>query len=145
MTRPGRATAAATLVCCMSAALATSCRESTRYDATLRETAGGEPILTLRVGLAEDELARREGLRAYPPLVPGQGLLLLFPGTSEVWIDAIFVDARGDVIQIERAIPAHDERARCVPETRAVLEVLAGAAGGARPGDQLVVAGVLPI
>ena len=89
-----------------------------------------------------------------PPLGPGQGLLLLFPGTSEVCIenvgvdqaiDAIFVDARGDVIQIERAIPARDERARCVPETRAVLEVLAGAAGGARPGDQLVVAGVLPI
>ncbi|MFK8003936.1 MAG: DUF192 domain-containing protein, partial [Polyangiales bacterium] len=103
---------------------------------------GGETVLSVEVDLAESEDARRSGLRDYSSLSPEQGLLLVFPGVSEVCItnrgvafaiDAVFVEA-GRVSAVE-SFGAEEDSLRC-HRADEVLEVVAGVASRVRVGDE---------
>lgn len=108
--------------------------------------ASGQRIAEFAVTVAVTAEMRRQGLGALEPLSPGTGLLLTFPVTGEVCvvnagipyaIDALYLDPDGTVITIQRSIPALDEAPRCATGVRSVLEVLAGEAADASPGDRL--------
>ncbi|MFT5352896.1 MAG: uncharacterized membrane protein (UPF0127 family) [Polyangiales bacterium] len=105
---------------------------------------GGETKLSVELDLAETEEERRTGLRAYASLSPEQGLLLVFPGPSEVCItnagvafgiDAVFVDA-GDVTAVE-SFAAGEATPRC-QRADEVLEVAVGVASRVEVGDRFV-------
>ncbi len=109
-------------------------------DGTLR--------LRVEVDFARTAEARREGLAARNGLDDGRGLLLVFPTEGEVCIenapvgfaiDALFADAAGQVIAIERGIPAGDTTSRCHQPVAQVLEFAGGvalSAGGRRAVEQ---------
>ncbi|MFW6050059.1 MAG: DUF192 domain-containing protein [Myxococcota bacterium] len=108
----------------------------------------GEPRLEVAVEIAETAEARMRGLRGWTALEPDEGLLLVFPTEGEVClvnedvpfaIDAVFADASGAVVAIEREVPAGDATPRCHPGTARVLEVAAGVAAPVAPDDLLVV------
>lgn len=107
-------------------------------DGTLR--------LRVEVDFARTAEARREGLAARNGLDDGRGLLLVFPTEGEVCIenapvgfaiDALFADAAGQVIAIERGIPAGDATSRCHQPVAQVLELAGGVALSVQVGDVL--------
>jgi uncharacterized membrane protein (UPF0127 family) len=107
-------------------------------DGTLR--------LRVEVDFARTAEARREGLAARAGLDDGRGLLLVFPTEGEVCIenavvgfaiDALFADAAGQVIAIERGIPARDATSRCHQPVAQVLELAGGVALSVQVGDVL--------
>jgi uncharacterized membrane protein (UPF0127 family) len=107
-------------------------------DGTLR--------LRVEVDFARTAEARREGLAARDGLDDGRGLLLVFPTEGEVCIenapvgfaiDALFADAAGQVIAIERGIPAGDATSRCHQPVAQVLELAGGVALSVQVGDVL--------
>lgn len=103
--------------------------------------------LVVEAELAQNEEARRRGLKGREPLPPGHGLLIVLPQEGEVCItndrvpfaiDAIFVAADGIVVAVETAIAAGDATLRCHGSVQQILEVTAGQAAGVLPGDRLV-------
>lgn len=105
---------------------------------------GGETKLRVVLELAEDEAARSRGLRGYASLAPDQGLLLVFPGPSEVCItnegvvfgiDAVFVEA-GRVTAVE-TFEAEEGALRC-HRADEVLELAAGVAAEVNVNDLFV-------
>ena len=104
-----------------------------------------ESKLRVQVTLAESEAARREGLRAYTSLSTGEGLVLVFPGPSEVCItnagvafpiDAVFAEV-GQVTGVE-SFDAGEAAVRC-HRADEVLEVASGVANRVVPGDRILV------
>jgi uncharacterized membrane protein (UPF0127 family) len=89
---------------------------------------GGETKLSVELDLAETEEERRTGLRAYASLSPEQGLLLVFPGPSEVCITNAGV-AFG--------FAAGEATPRC-QRADEVLEVAVGVASRVEVGDRFV-------
>jgi uncharacterized membrane protein (UPF0127 family) len=94
---------------------------------------------------------RRQGLRGREPLPEGRGLLLEFPVEDEVCIfnegvdfaiDAVYADATGRVVAVERRIPAGDGSSRCHRPVQYILELRAGVARDVREGDRLQASGV---
>lgn len=105
---------------------------------------GGETKLRVVLELAEGEAARRRGLRGYASLAPDQGLLLVFPGPSEVCItnegvvfgiDAVFVEA-GLVTAVE-SFEAGEDALRC-HRADEVLELAAEVASEVNVNDLFV-------
>lgn len=106
---------------------------------------GGERLSVCAV-VRDTAAGRRVGLRDVAVLPDDRGLLLVFPVEDEVCIvndgvgypiDVIHASTDGEVVAIERAIPAGDATARCHPATRQVLEVGAGVAARVMLGDRL--------
>ncbi len=102
---------------------------------------GEEQVGRWSVQVARTAEERREGLRLFGPLAVDEGLLLWFPGASEVCIqnrgvpqaiDIVFAEA-GIVTAVESA-EAEDDRLHCHRADR-VLEVLAGSATTVVAGD----------
>jgi len=117
-------------------------------DLTLVEVHSPEGALRLRVDadLAQTAEARQQGLASWATLDEGRGLLLLFPTEGEVCventhvgfaIDALFADAGGQIVGIERGIPAGDSSVRCHAPVSQVLELAAGVALSVHPSDVL--------
>ncbi|MBK6575122.1 MAG: DUF192 domain-containing protein [Sandaracinaceae bacterium] len=117
-------------------------------DVPLVEVRGPDGTLRLRVeaDFARTADARREGLAGRDGLDEGRGLLLVFPTEGEVCIentpvgfaiDAIFANAAGRVIAIERDIPAGDATSRCHQPVAQVLELAGGVALSVQVGDVL--------
>lgn len=117
-------------------------------DIPLIEVRGPDGALRLRVDVdfARTAEARRRGLAGRNGLDEGRGLLLVFPTEGEVCIDnaptgfpidALFASAAGEVVAIERSIPAGDGAPRCHQPVAQVLELAAGAARAVQPGDSL--------
>lgn len=117
-------------------------------DLPLVEVRGPEGSLRLRVvaDVARTAEARRAGLAGRNGLDEGHGLLLVFPTEGEVCIDnapvdfpidAIFADATGQVVAIERSVPAGDPTPRCHEPVAQVLELADGVALSAQEGDAL--------
>ena len=103
-------------------------------------------VTEVQVEVASSEAARRDGLRGYDSLAADGGLLLSFPGASEVCIvndgvafaiDAVFAEG-GVVTATELAIDAGDGTPRC-HRADAVLEVNVGAAAQVQVGDDFIV------
>lgn len=87
-----------------------------------------------------------EGLRGREPLGPNEGLLLTFPIEDEICIvndgvafdlDVAYASAAGEIVAVERAVPAGDASLRCHGTTRDVLEVASGRLDGVSIGDRL--------
>jgi uncharacterized membrane protein (UPF0127 family) len=98
-------------------------------------------------GTAVTAAERRLGLLGRAALDPGEGLLLRFPLEGDVCItgagmrfgiDAVFATGDGAVVAVER-FGVDDERVLCHGPVREVLEVAAGVAAEAGPGDALAV------
>lgn len=117
-------------------------------DLPLVEVRSPDGALRLRVEapLARTAEARREGLAGRDALDEGRGLLLVFPTEVEVCIanaqvgfaiDALFADAAGQVVAIERGIPAGDTASRCHQPVAQVLELADGVALSVQVGDVL--------
>ena len=96
--------------------------------------------------LAETAPERRRGLKDRESLGPNEGLLIVFPTEGEVCIenggvafaiDVVYLDASGEVVAVERDVPAGDDTARCHDPVQRVLELPAGAAGAVAEGDLL--------
>ena len=96
-------------------------------------------------GVIEGSFERGD-LRVVRPLAPGEGLLLPFPVEDEICIvndgvsfalDVAYADAAGQVIAIERRLPANDGTPRCHGPARDVLETAAGALDGVEIGARL--------
>ena len=102
----------------------------------------GDPVaLEVSVRRAEAAAERMAGLRG-DSLVPGEGLLLVFPVEDELCItnagveqsiDAVFIDGSAAVTTVERDIAAGDRTIRCA-NARWILEVLANEASAVEPG-----------
>lgn len=118
-------------------------------DEVVFETREGE--LRFVVTVAEDEDARRRGLMGSSRLEENEGLLLVFPGPSEVClvnsgvdfaIDAVFIvdgeDGGLRVGEVLAGIAANDPEPRCA-EASYVLEVDAGASRAIDRGAAVVV------
>ena len=107
----------------------------------------GEVIVELDyLAVASTEAERRDGLRPYTPLENDSGLLLVFPGPSEVCIandgvsyaiDVVFSEAES-VTAVELAVPPDDATPRC-HRADMVLEVQAGVAERVQIGDDFIV------
>lgn len=115
-------------------------------DLPLVEVRGPDGSLRLQVvaDVARTAVARREGLAGRDSLDEGRGLLLVFPTEGEVCIDnapvdfaidALFADATGQVVAIERSVPAGDPTPRCHEPVAQVLELADGVALSAQVGD----------
>lgn len=111
-------------------------------------TAEVELGATFCVEVARTEAERARGLRGSPPLAPDEGLLLAFPVEDEICIvndgvgfslDVAYADASGEVVAIEREVPAEDGTPRCHAPTRDVLEVPAGALRDVTVGAPMIV------
>ncbi|MFW5921207.1 MAG: DUF192 domain-containing protein [Polyangiales bacterium] len=102
--------------------------------------------------VAETEEERRRGLKDRDSLAEDEGLLIVFPAEGEVCIvnegvpfpiDVVYAAEGGEVVAVERDIPAGDSTARCHAPVERVLEVNAGVASrvvprdGDMPGDLL--------
>ncbi|MEZ4325561.1 MAG: DUF192 domain-containing protein [Polyangiales bacterium] len=109
---------------------------------------GPDETLRLRahVLVAETADERRMGLVGRREMAEGEGLLLLFPLEGEVCItnaevvfpiDAVFADALGRVVAVERSIAAGDPSLRCHAPVLTVLELTSGAALSVQPHDVL--------
>ncbi len=140
MSARGRTVAALTASLLM---LASACA-----DVSLLEVRGPDGTLRLRVeaDFARTAAARREGLAARDGLDDGRGLLLVFPTEGEVCIentpvgfaiDALFANAAGQIVAIERGIPAGDTTSRCHQPVAQVLELAGGVALSVQVGDVL--------
>lgn len=108
----------------------------------------GMERLAVHADLAQDEEARRTGLKGHEPLPPGRGLLIVLPVEGEVCItneqvsfaiDAIFASGDGFVVATETDIPAGQTTLLCHSNVRHILEVAAGQAAGVTVGDRLIV------
>ena len=106
-----------------------------------------ERALEVCAELALTEEERRRGLMGHPPLAPGEGMyfdfrveqeICIFNGGVTFPIDVLYADADGEIVAIEREVPAGDETPRCHPSTMQVLEVGAGELAAFDPGDRLV-------
>lgn len=117
-------------------------------DIPLTEVWGPDGALRLRVDadVARTAEARRQGLAGRNGLDEGRGLLLVFPTEGEVCIDnaavgfpidALFASSAGQVVAIERSIPAGDTASRCHQPVAQVLELADGAARAVLLGDLL--------
>lgn len=102
-------------------------------------------VLAVCAEVAETEEERRRGLMDHPPLEADEGLLLAFPYEGEVCIynenvdfdiDVIYANAEGEVVGVEREVPAGDPTVRCRTRVASVLEVGAGVASDVRIGDR---------
>ena len=96
-------------------------------------------VASFDVQVARTESERATGLMGQPPLSPGEGLLLVFPGPSEVCltnagvdfaIDALFIGEDERVGSVLVGIAANDPTPRC-GRALMVLEVAAEAVAGA--------------
>lgn len=114
----------------------------------LVEVRSPDGALRLRVDadVARTAAARREGLAGRDDLDAGSGLLLVFPTEGEVCIanthvgfaiDALFANAAGRIVAIERGIPAGDSAVRCHTPVTHVLEVAEGVALSVQAHDVL--------
>ena len=102
----------------------------------------GQVLLVLRVGIADTEYERQEGLRLYGPLDANEALLLVFPTEARVCIgnegvpfsvDLLYLDASYDVIASEPNMTPNDPGPRCQPGARMVLELNAGELPESKP------------
>ena len=107
------------------------------------EDTSGVVTSIFAVTIADTAAERAAGLRDRPALQDNEALWLRFPVTDEICIvnsgvpydiDVLFVDEDDAVIAIERGVPAEDATARCVMDTRSVVEVVAGAAADVQVG-----------
>lgn len=107
----------------------------------------GEVRLAVLAEVARTAAARSTGLEGRPGLAHDEGFLLLFPSETEACIrnstvsfsiDAIFVSGAGEVVAVERALPAGDGAVVCQAQTAAVLEVAAALADAVVIGDHSV-------
>lgn len=98
------------------------------------------------VEIAESEQERRQGLKGRETLAPEDGLLIAFPLEGEACIanegvsfpiDVVYAGAEGEVVAVERGVPADDATARCHAPVLRVLEVAAGVADPVEAGDLL--------
>ena len=117
-------------------------------DGSLTETvraelldAQGESIVTVSAHVVTTASALREGLRSYPDLDLGQGLLLRFPAEDTVCItnsgvdfaiEAVYVSTGRRVIAVE-AFAAGEVAPRCHGGTALVLELRPGQLGERAP------------
>jgi uncharacterized membrane protein (UPF0127 family) len=99
-------------------------------------------IVCERCGDASSPLARMKGLLGRRELASGQGILLRPAGSIHTAfmrfpIDAVFLDADGTVLKVERELPAW--RTAASRGSKAVLELPAGEAArrGLEVGDRL--------
>ena len=108
---------------------------------------GATVLVDVEVDLAITARERTTGLRGRTTLAPSEGLVLAFPVASEVClvndgvpfpIDTIYADDDGAVVAVE-PLDADDPTPHCHPDTRTVLEIVAGAASEVVPGDVLTV------
>lgn len=113
-------------------------------DGCERWVIGDTPGLALCVTRATTADERRRGLVGRG-LADGEGLLLVFPVEGEVCItnegvglaiDVLWLDSRGTVTAIERALAAGAPGPWCHAPAAFVLEVRAGTAAAVAPGDR---------
>lgn len=104
----------------------------------------GQARLSVCVTRATTADERRRGLVGRG-LDDGEGLLLVFPVEGEVCItnegvglaiDALWLDSRGTVTAIERALAAGAPGPWCHAPAAFVMEVRAGTAAAVAPGDR---------
>lgn len=109
------------------------------------DPAGGRS-LEVCASIAATDAAREQGLAGLSGLSEGDGLLIVFPVEGEACItnapvgfaiDAVFTSDSGEVVAVERGVPAEDEAARCADPVRRVLEVAEGVASEVEVGHQL--------
>jgi uncharacterized membrane protein (UPF0127 family) len=108
----------------------------------------GAAVVDVTVELAQTAVERARGLRGHAPLANDEGLLIELPQATQVCIvndgvsfaiDAIYVDADRRVIAIAGTIAAGDPTARCQDGVQDVLELAAGGASRAAPGDVVTI------
>jgi uncharacterized protein len=106
------------------------------------ETGDGRTVCE-RCARAESPLQRMRGLLGRRSLEPGEGILLRPAGSIHTafmrfTIDAVFVDADGQVVRVVDSIPPW--RAAGAKGAKAVVELPAGtaASAGLRAGAQLL-------
>jgi uncharacterized membrane protein (UPF0127 family) len=106
---------------------------------SIESASGGLVRGCARVASTADDRVR--GLIGRAPLVEGEALWLEWPTSVEACvhnagvsfaIDAVFVDERGAVLAIERAISADDPSVRCHGNARHVIELRADGARDVR-------------
>ena len=129
------------LALCLCTALRCGGELSTEaVQAELLDTQG-KPIVTISASVVTTASALREGLRGYPELDLGQGLLLRFPVEDTVCItnsgvafsiEAVYVSTSGRVIAVE-AFDAGEVAPRCHGRTAMVLELRPGQLGERAP------------
>lgn len=107
----------------------------------------GEVRLAVLADVARTAAARSTGLEGRQGLPDDEALLLLFPSETEACIrnstvsfpiDAVFLSGAGEVVAVERALPAGDGEVVCQAQTAAVLEVAASVADAVVIGDHSV-------
>ncbi|MEL6543211.1 MAG: DUF192 domain-containing protein, partial [Myxococcota bacterium] len=95
------------------------------------------------IAVVQDEAGHREGLSAFAPLDPGQGLVLAWevPQRICIWnqpvsyaIDVAFLAADRTVLAIEQ-FDAEESRSRCYDAVIEVLETRQGQMANLAPGD----------
>jgi len=114
------------------------------------------PRMTLRLAVAETDARRERGLMGVTAIPPGEGMLFVFPYSSDrrldfwmkdtlVPLDMVFLLADGTISKIAASVPATKPG---TPDARIarrsgigvyVIELRAGGAGaaGLQPGDRL--------
>jgi uncharacterized membrane protein (UPF0127 family) len=114
----------------------------------------GQVLIEAHADLAITADERRQGLRGHAPLAPGDALLLILPRELEICIvnndvsfaiDAIYARGNGNILAVERNIPADDGTARCHLDVRWVVEIAAGEARVVEPGDRLIIDSLPPL
>lgn len=121
-----------------------------RDDATLRVLAPtGEVRATLRVEIADNDLARTQGLMGRTQMAEDQGMLFIFPNEEfrSFWmantplpLDIMFVNAAREIVTIQRdAVPFSEESVPSTAPATYVVEVNAGFADrhGLAEGDRI--------
>ena len=98
------------------------------------------------VDVAKTEAERIQGLQGRAPLLPTEGLLLVFSVEDELCvhnvgvsfsIDAVFLDQDLQVIEVARGLPPFESESQCVANAKYILELLAGQADNIQTGDIL--------
>ena len=94
--------------------------------------------------LAETDEERMRGLQGHAPLVGNEALVLLAPVAGQTCIhnegvdfaiEAVFVEADGNVVAVEHSIPAGDAQLRCYQGVQLVVELAQGAGEDIAPGQ----------
>jgi uncharacterized membrane protein (UPF0127 family) len=114
----------------------------------VRPEASSSPVIDVEVAVALTAAERARGLMGHPPLDEREGLLIELPQATQVCIvnngvtfaiDAVYAGADHRVIAIAAAIASGDPTARCQDGVLDVLELAAGGAARAAPGDLVMI------
>ena len=130
----------------LAAALLAGCGNGDGCEVEVRveSSEDGATVLVACGEVARSEADRIKGLSGRESLAEGDALVLESPVEDTFCItnepvvfpiDAVFVSESGQVVAIERAIPAGESGYRCHDGVRRVVELAADVASGVEPLD----------